>query len=352
MKRCLICLVCLLLAGALAPRARALEVPGPVQEVLDEAPVEPERFREMSLPALLGELLGNWKEQLEAPARLLARLTVFLLLGTAAAALAPEEHWRESLETILVIGLFLLACRPALELMEQVTECIQGWYTYLAGFVPVFCGIMVSCGQPGGAGVYSGMFLAMANFSAQLISTVALPLLTVDLTLCAAAALCTIDGLQDCCELVGRAVRWLLKFAAVLFGAVLGLQTVLAQGADNLALKTGRFLVGGAVPVVGGAVSDAMGSVLAALRVLKGSLGFAAVAVLAAAFLPLLLRCTACALVTLLGAAAAKACGFRRGGAVLRGISRSVSLCISFLVFFFMLVVLTTALMIVTGNGG
>ena len=339
-------------ANAVQPDLLSTEIPPQVQKALDESDVSAQEFSSMRFSNLFSWLKDQWKEQLTRPVRLAAELTAFLLLGVGAAAMAPEEHWRKNIETLLLAGTFLLAAQPILELMGEVAETVMGWNSYLAGFVPVFAGVMLGCGQSSTALIYSGMFLTMANCSAQVISTVAMPLLQVYLALCAAGGLCALDGVQDGCELIGKCVQWILKFASMLFGAVLGLQTVLAQGADNLALKTGRFVVSSAIPVVGSAASEAMGSVLAALRVLKGTLGFAAVAILAAAFVPLLLRCAAYALTMMLCAAAAKACGFKRTGTALNGMAKSISLCISFLVFFFMLVVLSTALMILAGNGG
>ena len=94
-----------------------------------------------------------------------------------------------------------------------------------------------------------------------------------------------------------------------------------------------------------------MGSVLSGLRVLKGSLGFAAIAMLTITFLPLLLRCFGFYLAYLLGAALAKAFGLTRAGRVMNGLGQAIGLCISFLVFFFMLTVLSTALMILLGGG-
>lgn len=277
---------------------------------------------------------------------------VFLLMGAAVSLLAPSDQWRETLETVILAGMFLMCSQPILNLMGQVTQEIQNWYTYLVGFVPAFSGVMLSCGQGGSAMLYSGMFLTMANFSAQAVHTVAMPLLQVYLSLSVAAALCGINGIQDACSMIEKSVRWILKFISTLFGTVLGLQTILAHSADNLAFKASRFVVSSAVPVVGTAASDAMGSVLSALKVLKGSLGFAAMAVLAVAFVPLLLRCIAYAGTVALCAVLSKACGFDRGGQALEGMAKSISLCISFLVFFFMLVVLATALMILTGSGG
>ena len=78
-----------------------------------------------------------------------------------------------------------------------------------------------------------------------------------------------------------------------MFGALIGLQGIFAQSADTLALKTGKFLLSSGVPVVGRAISDAMGSVLAGLKMLKGTVGFAVIAVIAVSFLPLLIQCCA-----------------------------------------------------------
>ncbi len=350
-----IALTCLLMLGlvlAFPVQAHALDMPEEVQNVLDEAPISASAFSQMNLFQLLSGLLDQWKAQLRQPVQLLSHGVVFLLVGAAVSLLAPSEQWREMLETVILAGAFIMFSQPIFDLMGQVTQAIQDWYTYLVGFVPVLSGVMLSCGQGGSAMIYSGMFLTMANFSAQIVHTAAMPLLQIYLALSAAAGLCGVDGLQDGCEMLGKAVRWILKFVSTLFGTVLGLQTILAHSADNLAFKAGRFVVSSTIPVVGTAASDAMGSVVSALKVLKGSLGFAAVAVLAAAFLPLLLRCIAYACTVGMCAALAKACGFERGGEALKGMAQSVSLCISFLVFFFMLVVLATALMILTGTGG
>lgn len=341
----------LLAALLLGPFVMGVYAASPGRPAQGTSP-SPEQFASMGLGELLEWAAGLCRGQLQRPVRLAALLSCFLLCGAAALCLAPGQNWRQMLEWVLLLGVFLLTADPLLGLMDEVGQTVQGWYAYLISFVPVFSGVMLSCGQPGAAAVYSGMFLMIAGFSAQLISTLAMPLLQVYLALNTAAGLCFVEGLSDACALLGGAVRWLVKFLAAAFAGVLGLQTVLAQGADSLAAKTGQFVLSSAVPLVGGVASDAMGSVLAGLRVLKGSLGFAAIAVLAAAFIPLLARCAAYSAAIAAAALVAKAMGLRRCGGVLDGAAQSIGICISFLVFFFMLVVLATALMIVTGGGG
>ena len=159
-------------------------------------------------------------------------------------------------------------------------------------------------------------------------------------------------GVADGCELLAKAVKWLLGLVSVVFGAVLGLQSVLAQNADTLAMKTGKFLLSSSIPVVGSVASDAMGSVLSGLRVLKGSLGFAAIAVLAIDFLPILVQSVFYYAANQLGGAAFKAFALERVGRELEGMGQAEAVCVKILGFLFMLVVLSTALRITMGGGG
>ena len=352
MKR-LLCILLLLLVLPAAVFARdEAALPSDVQQALDAPGITADEFQQASLGQMLQALLAAARQQVDKPVRLLAQLLGAALLGAVALALAPQGDWSGPLESVCVLGMFTVSLAPALELVNMVSTSITQWQAYLVSFVPVFSGVVASCGQPTQAMVYSGMFLTMANFSAQVICAAALPVLQVYLALNTAGGLCGIGGVADGCELLAKTVKWMLGLVSVLFGAVLGLQSVLAQNADTLAMKTGKFLISSSIPVVGSVASDAMGSVLSGLRVLKGSLGFAAIAVLAIDFLPILILSAFYYLAYQLGGAASKAFGLNRAGRVLEGMGQAVGICVSFLVFFFMLVVLSTALMITLGGGG
>lgn len=351
MKR-ILCILFLLLVLPAVVFAEGEALPPDVQQALDEPGITAEEFQQASLGEMLSTLLKTARQQFEKPVRLLVQLLGAALLGAVALALASQGDWSGPLESVCVLGMFTVSLAPALELVNTVSESVARWQVYLVSFVPVFSGVVASCGQPTQAMVYSGMFLTMANFSAQVICAAALPVLQVYLALNTAGGLCGIGGVADGCELLAKAVKWLLGLVSVLFGAVLGLQSVLAQNADTLAMKTGKFLISSSIPVVGSVASDAMGSVLSGLRVLKGSLGFAAIAVLAIDFLPILLQSAFYYLAYQLGGAVSKAFGLNRAGRVLEGMGQAIGICVSFLVFFFMLVVLSTALMITMGGGG
>lgn len=331
--------------------AAAQDVPNEIEDILEKPGITAEEFRQMDLSQMLEKLKNTFAPGQDHPIHLMARIVGAVLFSAAVLSLSPQQEWQSALETICVMGIFLFTLGPALRIAAQVGGCVLEWRNYLVSFVPVFSGVLVSCGQPGQAAIYGGMFLTMAVFAAQLIATVIMPVLQVYIALNTASGICGVGGLSEGCALMAKGIKWALGLLSVLFSAVLGLQSALAQTTDNLAMKTGRFLISSGIPVVGGMASEAMGSVLSGLKVLKGTLGFAAVAVLTIAFLPLLLESGGCCIAYYLGGAVSRAFGLDKAGKVLEGMGQAVGLCVSFLVFFFILVVLATALMILVGGG-
>ena len=106
------------------------------------------------------------------------------------------------------------------------------------------------------------------------------------------------------------------------------------------------------IPVVGKAVSDAMGSVLAGLKMLKGGVGFAAVAVVAAAFLPMMLHCVAYQFFFVALQSVAGALELHRTEKLLGGLGQCAGLLLAMAFFFCFVVVSATMVMILLGNGG
>ena len=88
---------------------------------------------------------------------------------------------------------------------------------------------------------------------------------------------------------MGALLRRGLVWAGRIFAVLLGLQRAVTVQLDRSALRLGQLLTGG-VPVIGQALSDTAEVFLAGMQLLKSSLGFAALAVIGAEFLPLYLQ--------------------------------------------------------------
>ena len=148
-----------------------------------------------------------------------------------------------------------------------------------------------------------------------------------------------------------------LHFAAqsagyLLLAGLLGLQNTLAATVDNAALRTGKGLLQGAIPVVGDAAAAALTGAAAALQLLKGSLALAGLLALAALFAPVFLQSIAYTLVFAAAGVIAGATGQKPCAQLCRLYFEGARLCGSVLVLYFFMIFLSTALLLLAGNGG
>jgi stage III sporulation protein AE len=332
-----------------------LDVPQAWQDTIDDAPITAQEFQEWGLWQLLAKAKTVVWDAAAAPLRLLAKLCCLLLaaaLGKSFCAQDTSAGLAMLLDAVVGLAVFLLACGSALDTANTMQETVNTCWEYLVAFVPVFASVLTGCGQAGSAALYSGIFFSTANVIAGLLCRVGVPLTRIYLAFTAVSAM---DDLLDTAALsraIEKGVKWVLVLCTTLFSIVLGLQTAFAQSADSLALKAGKFVLSSSIPVVGRVVSDAMGSVLAGVKLLKGSVGFAAVAVLAAGFVPLIAQCVVQQAVFSFGSVVARAMGETKSSSVLRGLAVCMGLYLSMAVFFCLVVVASTVVMILLGNGG
>lgn len=331
------------------------QIPDEWGRVVDEAPMTAEEFRAATLPDWLAWLGEQLEKSMEQPLRLLAKLCGVLLLAAVGQSICADRTSPELLglvDTIAALAVFALCAAPVIALTGLLEDAVQASRAYIVSFVPVFASVLTACGQAGGAALYSGTFFSIAMVIADVLCRVGLPFCRLLLAMTAASAASGTQVLGRLTETVCKWTKWLMTLCATVFGGLIGLQSVFAQSADTLALKTGKFIFGSSVPVVGRAISDAMGSVLAGMQLVKGTVGFAVIAAIAAAFLPLLLQCCIYRMLFAAGELAASVFGGGKGAKLLSGLADCVAIYISMIVFFSLIVIFATLLMILLGNGG
>lgn len=354
MLACLGLLACLLAVPALAEEGESAvpegEIPAQWQQVMEEAPMTQEEFQSQTAQgwlALAGEAL---QEAAQAPLRLFLKLCGILLLLAAAKTLCTENE--RQFEWLAALCVFALCSQDFTALIAQMETALSECKAYLVSFVPVFASVLASCGQAGSAAIYSGLFFTAALLVCDVLCNVGLPAVRIFLAFHVTGCVGGGVDLSGLALSLCRAFKWVLGLCATLFGALISLQGVFAQSADTLALKTGKFILGSSIPVVGKAVSDAMGSVLAGLKMLKGGVGFAAVAVVAAAFLPMMLHCVAYQFFFVALQSVAGALELHRTEKLLGGLGQCAGLLLAMAFFFCFVVVSATMVMILLGNGG
>ena len=354
-----------ILAGALAvmmvvgsPAARATGtqdgqalLPGSEswQPYLDDAPVEMEDFVEDPLDAVRRLLPGDMMRTVRDSVGSYAQVVLFLLLVMLISFFLGED--KADLLDLAAAGGSALLCWTALAaLAETVCEKLDSWRVFLLGFVPVYEGVLLAGGEATAAAAAGGLFLSGLCLLTQLLCSWVPPLLHCYLALSTACCISTEAALSAACRGVGRLFRKGLSWAGRAFGALLGLQRIFTCQMDRTSQQLGQLLTG-TVPIIGQSLSDAASTVLSGIQLLKSGLGFAAIAFLAAEFLPLYMILMVHAVLLFGCEMLCSAAGIGRCAALFNCLREAVQGLAAATALVFGIAVLGTALLFMVGGG-
>lgn len=329
----------------------AAQTPESAQRILEQSGVDQLTGLDWNFEALCNWFFGILQQQFGQPLQFAVELAVYLAIACAVGLLA-SSGWKRCVDAVAVLGFGAVSLSAMMDLVDRVASTAADSQTYLVTFVPAFSAVLLLGGQGGGAAMYGGMFLSMATFLATAIRQFLLPVMQIYFCFAISAALWGNTGVEEAARIFSRCLNWLLKGCGALFTFVLGLQGILAGNSDSAGLRVGKSLLSGAIPVVGDAAAAALETSVSAVRMLKGSLALAAIAVTAAAFLPVLLHCVLYFLAFSGAGVLASATGQRQCGQICHLFAEGASLCGSVLVLYFFLVFLSTMLLMITGSGG
>lgn len=324
------------------------------EELVQEAPMTMQEFQSTGLQEWFSRGMDVLKDALQAPLRLCTGILSALVLAALVRSTAPSgmtEGSASIIDTVVAATLFVFCAPSVSALMDYAQEAFSSASQYLTTFVPVFAGVVAACGQAGSATIYTGLFFTATMTVSQLYASAGVSFLRMVLSLCAVGCIESGVDADSLARQLSKWLKWCLAAGATVFTALLGMQSIFAQSADSFALKTGKLVVSSSIPVVGKAMSDALGTVLAGLHLMKATVGFAVIAVTAAAFVPILTQCAVYQAVFAVSRAVAAALGITRCVRLLDGVSQCVGLCMAMCALFGFMVLSATILMVLLGSG-
>ena len=288
---------------------------------------------------------------LSRPLRTLAIVLGLLILWSLVSSMDLGNKTLTSIMSgVLAIGIALAVAIPILDCVTEASEAIYASSGYIMTSMPVLTTVMVAGGQPVTAGTSQLILMAACQVTSAIASSFLLPLVGIHLALSITGAFTPALNLSATAGCVKSVMSWTLGILVTAFVALLTLQGLVAQSADTVALKAGKFVVGSLVPVVGSALSDALSSVQGCVQLLKTSIGAFGVFAVSLTILPVFLKVLAWKLT--MSAATALAGFFDNPvGKLFGAIGDAVSLVISMLLCFGLLLIVSTTVLLMMGTG-
>lgn len=263
---------------------------------------------------LFSYLLSGLKNESGAALRLFAALFGMVLLGRVITEMGEGEKPLSRVSGILIGSVCALSFFAAVSgSVHRVGVYLGDLKTFLNGSTPILTALLVAGGSTAAGGSAAASFSLGLVLLENLLTGVLYPLTGV----CFAMGL--LDTVSPDLRLggVSKHLKWLymtlLGVASAVSTAALSFQTTLASSADSVAMRSAKYAVGSMIPIVGGSIGAALGTLGSSLSLVKNTAGVSCVAVVLLLTLPELIYLFLARLAVSAAGTAAEALGFTVG---------------------------------------
>lgn len=247
------------------------------------------------------------REKLTGPLKACAAFLGILLLCRLASSMG-EGGTARPVGLIGTAACGVVAAPPLLGLLGLCKATAESASAFLLASVPAYTALLAATGSPTAGGAYSFLTLAVGNLLPLLSSGLLLPLLRVFLALSAAGC---VSGLpvQKLAASLYSFIKWALLLGVTLFSGVLSVQTILNTQLDAAGSKAVKLVASSAIPIVGGALGDAIGAIQGSVQVVRSGAGAFGMLAALCIFAPAMVEASLWAGACTIGQLAADLCG-------------------------------------------
>ena len=243
----------------------------------------------------LADLVDTGTRELAGIVRRAARSSVLILIILLFCGLAEAVQEgagglaSRSVSLAGTLAVTAVAVADVNALLGMGTGAIARMASFANVLLPTAAALTAATGAVTGAAARQLAAALFSDLLVNLIHGLLVPLLYGYIAASAAQAAVGEDRLKRLADLLKWTVTTILTVVTMAFVGYLTASGVVAGTADAAAVKAAKFAISGAVPVVGGILSDAAETVLASAGILKGTVGvFGMVTILGICLIPLL----------------------------------------------------------------
>lgn len=160
---------------------------------------------------------------------------------------------------------------------EGVFSLAEEYVSTLSSFMetvtPVMAGFMIARGEITSAAVISGVIFTAVSLLQRIVAEVLFPLIRLSMCMSLVTNMFGIPGISGIAPAVKKMITYVFGFVTASLSAVLMFQKIIAKSTDSLAMRGIKFAVGQFVPFVGGAVNEALSTVIGGVGTIKAATG-------------------------------------------------------------------------------
>ncbi|MCM1053952.1 MAG: stage III sporulation protein AE [Bacteroides sp.] len=290
-------------------------------------------------------------EGIPKPLTMLVSTAAVIILCALISAMQEGSELSGTFNTVGVLACSGILCTSLVSLSESAKLAVDGFAAFLSVYIPAFAGIMAANGQTETGAAYSAVVTVAVQVLSQIFALVIFPLTSCIMGISIAGAVDPELKISSIADMTKKLVNWGLTLIMTVFAGLLSVQSFVSAAADTVSMKAVKFTVAGAVPIVGGAVSDALSTVKGSLGLIKAATGGYGIIASAVIMVPILISAMLFRIALMAAASLSDALGTSRLTVLLKSGESAASVIIAVIVCFWLTAVVSTAIMLVIGTG-
>ncbi len=269
----------------------------------------------------------------------------FAILTSSLVLLITDKNYVQLFDIVLCLASICL-------LHSCIYPILSGVFIKLAslnGFLSVIYSFMAAGLAVGSktvsAGILPSTIVGILSVISNLVSLVFVPLLSGLLSLIYAA---TIENgiLNKLLGMLKNTIITLIGIIGIVFSGVTGLQRCIASAGDSMGMSAAKYIISGSMPIVGGVVKDALGTVTASSKMIVSTGGVFGIISVVIMLLPCLIQLSASLLIFRIGLSLCEGMGNLSVKALLKGYTGIFEIITALYVCEMMYIIISISLLI------
>lgn len=286
---------------------------------------------------------GSVQSPLETFVRLIA---VIVLVAVFDCFISYDGKIRIITQIAGVMLCLISIANPLMSVINSAAVSVNVSADFMLVLIPVITSVLSVSGNPILATSFRTVALGIAQIISAVTSKFLMPVIGVVLGLDMTCGFLYEFKLNGITSLIKKFITAVISFTSTLFVSFLGLKGGLANAADNFTGKSIKLVVSSAVPVVGGALSEAYSGVLGSILLVKSTISVLGIAAITLINLPSCIQLLFWIFTLRFSAAIADLFRQEKISEMLRSLSSSLVLLNVIIVFIAVLFIISVALIL------
>lgn len=330
-------------------------IPSNVEDIIYENEISVENtdaVTNISPADVINYMVDQIKIKLNYPLRLLGMLLAVIAASSLTESLGNcigNRSVQNVYGTVCVLVSIGIISDPIIKCVKTASDTLYSGCDFVLSYIPVFTGILASSGCITSASAYSAVMVVFSELASVAVAHFLMPMVSICIALGIIESVNNAFDLTSITDMISKAVKFILGFLMTVFIGLLSLQSIIGASADTIGVKAAKYLASNCIPVIGGAVADAYTTLKASLGILRGGVGFFGIAVIFLSVMPALMEVLLVKLSLCIAEILSGMFGIKGLKILLHSSSTVLSMILSLIICFGMMLIISTAVMMMTG---